>query len=93
MNERNAEASGGSLYNTLLYIDADGHILGKHRKMVPTGPERLIWAQGDGSTLSVYDTPFGKISGLICFENYMPGAVCAVCVGDADLHCRDRGPG
>jgi nitrilase len=72
MSERNAEASGGSLYNTLLYIDADGQILGKHRKMVPTGPERLIWAQGDGSTLSVYDTPFGKISGLICFENYMP---------------------
>lgn len=72
MNERNAEASGGSLYNTLLYIDADGHILGKHRKMVPTGPERLIWAQGDGSMLSVYNTPLGKISGLICWENYMP---------------------
>jgi nitrilase len=72
MNERNAETSGGSVYNTLLYIDADGQILGKHRKMVPTGPERLIWAQGDGSTLSVYDTPFGKISGLICWENYMP---------------------
>jgi nitrilase len=72
MSERNAEASGGSLYNTLLYIDADGQILGKHRKMVPSGPERLIWAQGDGSTLSVYDTPFGKISGLICWENYMP---------------------
>jgi nitrilase len=72
MNERNAEASGGSLYNTLLYIDPDGRVLGKHRKMVPTGPERLIWAQGDGSTLSVYETPFGKISGLICWENYMP---------------------
>jgi nitrilase len=72
MNERNAEASSGSLYNTLLYIDANGQILGKHRKMVPTGPERMIWAQGDGSTLSVYDTPFGKISGLICWENYMP---------------------
>jgi nitrilase len=71
-NERNAEASSGSLYNTLLYIDADGQIMGKHRKMVPTGPERMIWAQGDGSTLSVYDTPFGKISGLICWENYMP---------------------
>jgi nitrilase len=72
MSERNAEASSGSLYNTLLYIDADGQILGKHRKMVPTGPERLIWAQGDGSTLSVYNTPYGKISGLICWENYMP---------------------
>lgn len=72
MTERNVEASGGSLYNTLLYIDARGNILGKHRKLVPTGGERIVWAQGDGSTLDVYDTPFGKISGLICWENYMP---------------------
>ncbi|OGO48490.1 MAG: nitrilase [Chloroflexi bacterium RBG_16_64_32] len=72
VNERNAEASGGSLYNTLLYIGHDGHILGKHRKLVPTGAERLVWAQGDGSTLEAYDTPFGKLGGLICWENYMP---------------------
>lgn len=72
MSERNTEASGASLYNTLLYIDADGQILGKHRKLVPTAGERLIWVQGDGSTLQVYDTPFGKIGGLICWENYMP---------------------
>ncbi len=72
MSERNAEASGASLYNTLLYIDDQGQILGKHRKLVPTGGERLVWAQGDGSTLHVYDTPFGKLGGLICWENYMP---------------------
>lgn len=72
MSERNAEASGASLYNTLLYIDPQGQILGKHRKLVPTGGERLVWAQGDGSTLQVYDTPLGKIGGLICWENYMP---------------------
>ena len=72
LSERNSEASGASLYNSLLYIDPDGNILGKHRKLVPTGGERLIWAQGDGSTLAVYDTPFGKLSGLICWENYMP---------------------
>lgn len=72
VTERNTEASGGSLYNTLLYIDAQGNILGKHRKLVPTGGERLVWAQGDGSTLQVYDTPFGKLGGLICWENYMP---------------------
>jgi len=72
LNERNAEASGASLYNTLLYIDAQGKILGRHRKLVPTGGERLVWAQGDGSTLEAYDTPLGKIGGLICRENYMP---------------------
>jgi nitrilase len=72
MSERNVEASGASLYNTMLYIDAQGEILGKHRKLVPTGGERLVWAQGDGSTLEVYDTPLGKLGGLICWENYMP---------------------
>jgi nitrilase len=72
LSERNVEAGGGSLYNSLLYIAPDGRILGKHRKLVPTGGERLVWAQGDGSTLEVYDTPFGGLGGLICWENYMP---------------------
>lgn len=72
VSERNSEASGASLYNTLLYIDAQGQIMGKHRKLVPTAGERLTWAQGDGSTLAVYDTPLGKLGGLICWENYMP---------------------
>jgi nitrilase len=72
VNERNIEASGASLYNTLLYIDDQGNIMGKHRKLVPTGGERLVYAQGDGSTLGIYDTPLGKLGGLICWENYMP---------------------
>ncbi len=72
VNERNQEASGGSLYNTLLFIDGDGNLLGKHRKLVPTGGERLVWAPGDGSTLAVFDTSLGKVGGLICWENYMP---------------------
>jgi nitrilase len=72
INERNVEASGGSLYDTLLYIDDQGQIMGKHRKLIPTAGERLVWAQGDGSTLQVYDTPLGKLGGLICWENYMP---------------------
>src|SRR5678810_1146116 len=72
VNERNAEASGGSLYNTLLFINPQGELVGRHRKLIPTGGERLMWGQGDGSTLQVYDTPVGKMSGLICWENYMP---------------------
>lgn len=72
MNERNREASGASLYNALLYIDSAGNILGTHRKLIPTAGERTVWAQGDGSTLDVYDTSVGRLGGLICWENYMP---------------------
>lgn len=72
LNERNANGSNASLYNTLLYIGPEGHLMGKHQKLVPTAPERMVWAQGDGSTLEVYDTALGKLSGLICWENYMP---------------------
>lgn len=71
VTECGAEGSG-TLYNTLVYFDAQGNVMGKHRKLVPTGGERLVWGQGDGSTLEVYDTPFGRLGGLICWENYMP---------------------
>jgi len=72
VNERNVEASGTTLYNTIVYIDADGTILGKHRKLMPTACERTVWGMGDGSTLEVYDTAIGKLGGLLCWENYMP---------------------
>src|ERR671916_486548 len=72
LNERNTQASNASLYNTLLYIGPEGELLGRHQKLVPTAPERMVWAQGDGSTLEVYDTTLGKLGGLICWENYMP---------------------
>jgi nitrilase len=72
VTERDTAASGATLYNTLLYFSPEGALMGKHRKLVPTGGERLVWAYGDGSTLEVYDTPLGKIGGLICWENYMP---------------------
>ena len=72
MHEKNSETSGSSLYNSLLYISDQGRIIGKHRKLIPTGGERLIWAQGDGSTLRSHDTSAGKIGGLICWENFMP---------------------
>ncbi len=70
--ERDSEYSGGTLYCTTLYFNSDGEILGKHRKLKPTGSERLIWGEGDGSTMPVFDTELGKIGGLICWENYMP---------------------
>jgi nitrilase len=94
INERNAEASGGTLYNTLLYIGAGGAILGKHRKLVPTGGERLVWGRGDGSDLEVYTLPFARVGGLICWENYMPLARYALAAWGAEIHVAptwDRG--
>jgi nitrilase len=63
---------GGTLYCTLLYYAPDGRVIGKHRKLKPTAAERLIWGEGDGSTLTVLQTELGRIGGLICWENYMP---------------------
>ena len=66
------EPTGSTIYNTLLYVAPDGSVADKHRKLVPTGSERTVWGQGDGSTLRVVSTPFGRVGGLICWENYMP---------------------
>ena len=66
------ETIGGSLHCSLLYFGKDGKLLGKHRKLKPTGLERYIWAESDGSTLTTLETDLGKIGGLICWENYMP---------------------
>ncbi len=66
------DATSGTLYCTLLYFSNTGILIGKHRKLKPTAAERLIWGEGDGSTLSTFDTDLGKIGGLICWENYMP---------------------
>jgi nitrilase len=66
------EPHGTTIYNTTLYFGPDGALLGKHRKLMPTGSERTVWGMGDGSTLPVIDTPYGRLSGLTCWENYMP---------------------
>ncbi|MGH2729204.1 MAG: carbon-nitrogen hydrolase family protein [Actinomycetota bacterium] len=76
VNERDAD--GSTLYNTQVYFGPDGSLLGKHRKLMPTGGERLVWGMGDGSTLTVFETPFGKLGGLTCWENYMPLARAAM---------------
>ena len=72
VNEKNAQGSDSTLFNTLLYIGPDGTILGRHRKLIPTTGERLVWGRGDGDDLDVHQLPFGRVSGLICWENYMP---------------------
>ena len=66
------ERDGGTLYCTVLFFADDGRYLGKHRKLMPTAAERLIWGYGDGSTLPVFDTSIGKLGAVICWENYMP---------------------
>jgi len=72
ITERESQMSRGTLYCSLLYLNPDGRLLGVHRKLKPTGSERLVWGEGDGSTLKVYETTVGRVGGLICWENYMP---------------------
>jgi nitrilase len=80
------EREGGTLYNTQLLFAPDGSLLGKHRKLMPTGGERLVWGQGDGSGLVVIDTPFGRLGGLTCWENYMPLARAALYAQGIDVY-------
>jgi nitrilase len=66
------EREVGTLYCTVLFFAPDGTFLGKHRKLMPTAMERIVWGFGDGSTLPVYETELGKLGAVICWENYMP---------------------
>jgi nitrilase len=94
VNETNAEASGSTLYNTLLYLGADGSVLGKHRKLIPTAGERLVWGQGAEGDLKVFATPVGRVSGLLCWEHYMPLARYALTAQGEQIHAAptwDRG--
>jgi nitrilase len=81
------ERDGGTLYCTALTFSADGQYLGKHRKLMPTALERLIWGFGDGSTLPVFDTPLGKMGSVICWENYMPAMRLAMYSKGIQLYC------
>lgn len=86
VNELNAEASRGSLFNTLIYFDDFGRIIGKHRKLVPTAAERLVWTGGDGSSLETFDSPVGRVGALICWENYMPLARYAMYAAGTEIY-------
>jgi len=81
------ERDGGTLYCTVLFFAPEGRLMGKHRKLMPTAMERLVWGFGDGSTLPVFDTPLGKIGAVICWENYMPLLRMAMYSKGVQLYC------
>ena len=81
------ERAGATLYCVALFIDAAGNFIGRHRKLMPTAAERLVWGQGDGSTLTVMDTAAGKAGSAICWENYMPLLRTAMYAKGVDIWC------
>ena len=72
IEERDSQLSQSTLYNSMVVIGADGSLLNKHRKLMPTNPERMVWGFGDATGLKAVETPAGRISTLLCWENYMP---------------------
>lgn len=83
----------GTLYCTVLFFAPDGRYLGKHRKLMPTALERLVWGFGDGSTLPVFDTPLGRLGAVICWENYMPLLRTAMYAKNIQLWCAPTADG
>ena len=81
------ERDGGTLYCCVLFFAPDGTFLGKHRKIMPTGSERLVWGFGDGSTMPVFDTPLGKLGAVICWENYLPLMRAAMYARGIEIYC------
>ncbi len=81
------EREGGTLYCTVLFFAPDGRMLGKHRKLMPTAMERLVWGMGDGSTMPVFDTEIGRMGAVICWENYMPLLRTAMYAKGVQLYC------
>jgi len=81
------EREGRTCYCTVLFFGPNGDLLGKHRKLMPTALERMIWGFGDGSTLTVVDTPYGRIGSVICWENYMPMLRMAMYSKNVALYC------
>jgi len=81
------ERDGGTLYCTVLFFAPDGTYLGKHRKVMPTASERLVWGFGDGSTLPVFDTPLGKLGAVICWENYLPLLRASMYAQGIEIYC------
>lgn len=81
------ERDCGTLYCSVLFFAPDGSFLGKHRKIMPTGSERLVWGFGDGSTMPVFETPLGKLGAVICWENYLPLMRTAMYAKGIEIYC------
>jgi nitrilase len=81
------ERDRGTLYCCVLFFSPDGHFLGKHRKIMPTASERLVWGFGDGSTMPVFDTPLGRLGAVICWENYLPLMRAAMYAKGIEIYC------
>jgi len=86
IDERDTDYSRSTIYNSVVIIGSDGTILNRHRKVMPTNPERMVWGFGDASGLRAIDTPCGRIGTLICWENYMPLARCALYAQGVDIY-------
>ncbi len=86
INERDADFSRGTIYNTVVMIGPDGRLLNRHRKLMPTNPERMVWGFGDASGLRLLATPCGRVGMLICWENYMPLARCAMYAQGVEIY-------
>jgi nitrilase len=87
IHERDGAFSRATLYNTVVVIAADGTIVNRHRKLMPTNPERMVWGLGDATGLRVVDTPAGRVGALICWENYMPLARFALFADGVEVYC------
>jgi nitrilase len=81
------ERAGGTLYCSVLFFAPDGTFLGKHRKVMPTGSERLVWGFGDGPTMPVFVTSLGRIGAVICWENYLPLMRAAMYAKGIEIYC------
>ena len=81
------ERDAGTLYCSVVFISAQGEILGKHRKLMPTAMERLTWGFGDGSTLTVVETELARTGAVICWENYMPLLRMSMYAKGVQLYC------
>jgi nitrilase len=86
IHERDGEFSRGTLYNSVVLVGPDGEILNRHRKLMPTNPERMVWGAGDATGLRVTDTPSGRVGSLICWENYMPLARFAIFAQGCEIY-------